>query len=258
VATIELHARTIGDGRPLVFLHGLLGSGRNWQSVAQALTGDGWRGILVDARNHGASPWADDTSYPSMADDVAALLDRQGLGPITLLGHSMGGKTALTLALTAPERIERLVLVDIAPVAYPGDFSPYIDAMAALDLGTLAKRADADAALAPAVPDPGVRGFLLQNLVPDGGGWRWRVNLAALRRAMPQLTGFPDELRGRTYAGPSALIRGERSSYVPQEHEPALRAYLPDVTIHTVEDAGHWPHAERPQDFLAALREALR
>lgn len=257
VGAVELNVREVGNGRPLVYLHGLLGSGRNWQSVAQALAGDGWRGVLVDARNHGASPWADDASYPAMAADVAALLDRLGIGTATLLGHSMGGKTALTLALTAPARVERLILVDIAPTSYPGDFTPFIDAMAAVDLARVTKRGDADAALTAAVADPAVRGFLLQNLVQQDGGWRWRVNLEVLGHAMPALTGFPGELEGRTYAGPSALIRGSRSPYVPPEHEPALRAYLPTIAIHTVEDSGHWPHAERPIPFLAALRSTL-
>ena len=254
---VDLAHRELGAGPPLVILHGLLGSGRNWLGTARHLA-PAWRCILVDQRNHGASPWAADASYPALAADIVALLDRLGIDTATLLGHSMGGKAALAAALTSPERVARLVVVDIAPVAYDEGHAQQLDAMAGLDLTQVRRRADADARLADAVPDPAMRGFLLQNLQPEGDGWAWRVNLDGLRRQLPVITDFPADLRGRTFTGPAAAIRGERSSYLAPLHQPALAACLPGVEIATIGNAGHWPHAERPDAFQAVLQDCLR
>ena len=253
---VDLAYRELGSGRPLIVLHGLLGSGRNWLGVARRLE-PSWRCILADQRNHGASPWADDASYSALAADVVALLDRLGIVKATLIGHSMGGKAALATALTAAERVERLIIVDIAPVPYDDRHEHDLAAMAELDLAKVGRRADADAMLAAAVPDPAMRGFLLQNLEPGDRGWAWRVNLDVLRRELPVITGFPDALCRQTFAGPAAAIRGARSPYLAPERQGALRACLPGVEIATIEDAGHWPHAERPEAFLTALQACL-
>lgn len=254
---LDLACRRQGEGPPVLILHGLLGSGRNWGAVATALA-DRHEVILPDLRNHGGSPWSEAMSYPLMAADLAALLDRLGLASAAVIGHSMGGKAAMTLALTAPERVRRLCIVDIAPVAYPPGLETYVAAMQAIDPARLARRAEADAALAPAVPDPGIRAFLLQNLETRDGRLAWRPNLAALATAMPIIRGFPAPPSDTApYAGPTLVVRGERSDYVLPEHEPAIRRLFPKAELRTVQGAGHWVHAERPQDFLATLRPWL-
>ena len=253
---VDLAWRELGSGPPLIILHGLLGSGRNWLGIARRLE-PAWRCILPDQRNHGSSPWGEDASYPALAADVVALLDRLGIAQATLIGHSMGGKAALATALTAASRVVRLIIVDIAPVPYDEGHEHDLQAMAGLDLADVRRRADADAMLAAAVPDPAMRGFLLQNLEPGDGRWSWRVNLDVLRRQLPVITDFPDDLRGRTFDGPAAAIRGARSPYLAPERQAALAACLPGVEIATIEDAGHWPHAERPEAFLPVLQACL-
>jgi pimeloyl-ACP methyl ester carboxylesterase len=255
---LDLAVTEVGEGPPLVVLHGLLGRARNWLSVARALQGER-RSLLADLRNHGASPWSEVMDYGALAADVAALIERRAGGRAGVVGHSMGGKAAIYLALTRPELVERLVVVDIAPVAYDhgATFGGYIRAMQALDLGRVRNRADADAALAAAVPEPGIRAFLLQNLELSGGRARWQANLDVLLRALPAITGWPGELEGRTFAGPAFAVRGELSDYVDAAGEAALCRHLPGVEVATVPAAGHWVHAERPAEFLDRLRRCL-
>lgn len=253
---LQLAVTELGAGPPLVVLHGLLGRSRNWLSVGRSLA-ERFSVCLADQRNHGASPWSPVMGYPALAADAAALIEARG-GSAVLLGHSMGGKAALTLALTRPELVSRLILVDIAPVTYGDHNATYIRAMQAVDLTRVEKRADADAALREVVPDPGMRGFLLQNLEPaEGGGFAWQPNLDVLLASMPALTSFPAELLERQWNGPAFALRGERSDYVGPDGEAALRRVLPRVEIVTVPDAGHWPHAERPAEFLRLLEPCL-
>lgn len=256
MATVELARERLGSGPPLVFLHGLFGSGRNWRSFARGLA-DRFTCLLVDLRGHGNSPHAPPYDYPTFAADVARLLAEEGIARAHLLGHSMGGKTAMTLALTRPELVERLAVVDIAPVPYAHDYRALIRALLALDLSAIRSRREADAALAPAIPDPQLRAFLLQNLVIDDGGARWRIDLAGLERAMPALTDFPRELYGRRFEGPTLFVRGGRSDYVQDAHLPVIRRLFPAARIETVADAGHWPHAERPAELLRLVRAFL-
>jgi len=256
LAPLPLAHRREGQGPPVLCLHGLLGSGRNWAGVASALA-PGSDVVLPDLRNHGASPWSDEVGYPAMADDVASLLDSLGLASARLVGHSMGGKVAMTLALTRPERVERLVVVDIAPVAYRHGFEDFITAMLAVDLDRVTRRADADAALAPAIPEPRVRAFLLQNLEQRDGRFAWRPNLRALLAGMATITGVPALPDARPYRGPCCFIRGATSDYVRDEHLPRIRALFPNAELRTIEGAGHWLHAERPREFLDALGGCL-
>ncbi len=253
---LPLAHRRQSSGPPVVLLHGLFGSGRNWVGIANALA-DRFEVVLPDLRNHGASPWDDDCSYPAQAGDVLALLDSLGLDRVRLVGHSMGGKAAIVLALTAPGRVERLVVADVAPVAYPPVLEAYVRAMRAVDLGRVTRRADADAALAPAVPEAGIRAFLLQNLEQREGRFVWRLNLGALGPGIATVSGFPDMAGAEPYPGPTRVIRGGRSTYVLPEHRPAIGRLLPAAEIVTVEGAGHWLHAERPQAFLDLLRPGV-
>lgn len=252
---LPLAVTRTGTGPAVVILHGLLGRARNWLSIARRLEAR-YTCFLLDLRNHGASPWSDETSYPAMAADVAALIEAERLGAVRLVGHSMGGKVAMALALTRPELTARLVVVDIAPTAYPG-YEAYIRAMQAVDLEALARRAEADATLAAAIPEPAMRAFLLQNLDLVDGRLAWQPNLAALLAAMPALSGFPAELADRRFAGPAWCLRGERSPYVGPAEEAALRRHFPGIQVLTVPGAGHWPHAEQPAAFLRLLEPCL-
>jgi len=253
---VALAATEYGDGEPVAILHGLFGSGRNWASIAQQL-GARYRAIAFDLRNHGTSPWAETIDYAAMAEDVHAAMLARGHRRYTLIGHSMGGKVAMVAALGDPEAVERLVVVDIAPLARPIPYLSYVRAMRALDLGALSRRRDADAQLASAIPDAAERAFLLQSLDFGDAPPRWRLNLGALEAAMSTLAGFPAWPPGTVYDGPTLFIAGGRSDAVRPEHEPAIRALFPRAAFTRVEDAGHWVHAERPAEFLARVEPFL-
>ena len=242
---------------PLVVLHGLFGSHRNWQALGKALARRR-RVYLLDLRNHGHSPWSDVMDYPAMAADVVAMAGEAGLERVALLGHSMGGKVAMTLALDRPALVERLVVADIAPVAYDHDFDRELDAMRGLDLDAIDRRATADAALAEALPDRGARQFLLGNLdFVDGGKAHWRANLEVLASSMQNLTGWVDGEGERRFEGPVLAVRGEQSPYVDETGIEALRRRFPAVELVTIPAAGHWLHAEAPGPFLDAVSRFL-
>jgi len=250
----------VGDGRDrVVFLHGLFGQGRNFSGIAKAL-GPSFRSLLVDLPNHGRSAWTDDFGYALFADRVADRL-REGFAdgrPVHVVGHSMGGKTAMVLALRHPELVDRLVVVDISPVhgGDQGEFEHLLDSLAGLDLSTLARRSEADERLKGPIDDARVRGFLLQNLRSADHGFYWQANLDLLRRELPAIGGFPDDLGG-TFDGPVLWVAGERSPYVRPEHEAAMRRLFPRTTLVTVKGAGHWVHSEQPEAFVSVLRTFL-
>jgi pimeloyl-ACP methyl ester carboxylesterase len=253
------HTTRLGDqGSLVVFLHGLFGQGRNWTQVGKAVA-DRHRVLLVDLPHHGRSGWEDHFDYLRVADQVAELLDADD--PVALVGHSLGGKVAMVLALRHPELVERLCVVDVSPVAYDrlSEFGRYVAAMRGLDLGTVVQRSDADDAMAEAVPDPTVRSFLLQNLRRDGDGWRWQANLDVLGADLPVIGGWPeDRLSGAAaYRGPVLWIAGARSDYVGPQYAEAMDRWFPTNRLVTVKDAGHWVHSEQPQVFLEVLRRFL-
>jgi esterase len=254
--TVRLAAVEYGSGPALAILHGLFGAGRNWATIAKSLAGH-HRVIALDLRNHGASPWDDAMDYVALADDVRATLQALGHHRFVLLGHSMGGKVAMTMALGHGEEVERLVVVDIAPVAYSPHHLTYVQAMRALDLAAVKRRADADERLASDVADAAERAFLLQNLVFEDGRARWRLNLAAIEREMPRLVGFPLMPPGAAYRGPALFVAGGRSGYLRPEHEPAIHRLFPNARIARIADAGHWLHAEQPQAFLDVVEPFL-
>jgi pimeloyl-ACP methyl ester carboxylesterase len=257
---VALEARSLegpAGAIPLIVMHGLLGSSRNWQAHGKALARA--RAVhILDLRNHGASPWSEVMDYPSMAADVIAFADAHGLERVHLLGHSMGGKVAMAVALTVPDRVVSAVVADIAPVAYSHDFEKEIGALRALDLATIDRRATADAALAAVLENAGVRQFLLQNLDFDAAGKAyWKPNLAVLDRSVATLTGWPDAYAGRSYEGPVLAIHGGASPYVDAAGEAAFRRIMPAVAFETLEGAGHWLHAEQPRPFLEAVQRFL-
>ena len=239
-----------GTGRPLVIAHGLFGSGRNWGVIARKLS-QHRPVVAVDMRNHGDSPRSATQSYADMAEDLAQVIRHLG-GQADLLGHSMGGKAAMQLALTQGDLIGKLIVADIAPVAYQHDQSQYIRAMQALDLHGITSRMDADARLAPLVPDPALRAFFLQSL--DVKTAAWRLNLAALDAAMAQIIGWP-ETQG-PFAGPTLFLTGANSHYVLPEYRDKIRALFPKARFAKL-NAGHWLHAERPADFIETVHVFL-
>jgi esterase len=236
-------------GVPLLIAHGLFGSARNWNAVARRLA-EGRRVLAVDLRNHGESPWSDTHSYEAMAEDLAEAIAAIG-GRADVLGHSMGGKAAMVLAGRNPDAVRRLVVADIAPVTYAHSQIGYVEAMRRLDLAGITRRSEADRKLADAVPDRGVRAFLLQSLVLEDGAPRWRLNLETLAAEMPRIMSFPDACPA--WDGPALVLRGAASDYVRDDHIGALREILPQARIETIEDAGHWLHAEKPDAFSAAV-----
>ncbi len=248
-----LHAVERGEGPPVALLHGLYGHAGNFATVQRALAATGRRVIALDLRNHGVSPRAPGMSYPEMAADVLETLRAADALPCALVGHSMGGKVAMCAALTSPVSVGRLLVADIAPVAYPHEMShaAYLSAMAAVPLHAGLTRAQADAALADAVPDARVRGFLLTNL-STGVAPRWRIDLAAIAAALPVLVGWPEEIHGR-YEGPTLFLTGARSDYVRADHRAAIRALFPAARFAALNRAGHWLHADDPEGFTAAM-----
>lgn len=236
------------DNPPLVLLHGLFGSGTNWRGVARKFEG-GRRVLALDMRNHGRSFNDPEMTYPAMARDVLDTLDGLGIERADILGHSMGGKAAMILALDHPERLHSLVVVDIAPVAYDHTQLPLVEAMMRLDLAAVRSRKEADEALAPSVPDRAVRQFLLQSLEQADGDFRWRLNLEALKRAMDDLVGFPDP-GGRTFDGSTLFVNGSESDYVLPSYRPRIERYFPNVQYARVEKAGHWVHADQPAALI--------
>ncbi|WP_029007611.1 alpha/beta fold hydrolase [Azospirillum halopraeferens] len=242
-------------GTPLLVLHGLFGSARNWQTIARRL-GERHHVYALDLRNHGGSPWAPTMSYPEMAADLLRFLDDRGFARAAVVGHSMGGKAAMMLALAHPGRVERLVVADIAPVAYTHSHAPYVAAMKAARLEGCSRRSEVDAQLAAGVPDPSLRAFLMQNLVQENGRFHWRINLDALAAGMDALIGFPDVGTAR-YDGPTLFIGGGRSDYITPDHAPAIARHFPSARTEMVADAGHWVHAERPEAFVTLLEGFL-
>jgi pimeloyl-ACP methyl ester carboxylesterase len=255
-----LHTTSYGEtGSRIVFCHGLFGQGKNWTRIAKELSA-AHRVTLVDMPDHGRSAWTDRFDYVAAADRVAGLLAADD--PVALVGHSMGGKIAMLLALRHPEVVARLAVVDVSPVPYPHaeEFARYIAAMQAIDLAALERRGDADAALVDAVPNPVVRSFLLQNLRHHDGEWQWQPNLDLLARDPDAITAWPaDRLDGAApYDGPVLWVAGADSPYVREDYQPAMERWFPRVRRVTVKGAGHWVHSEQPEVFTEVLRRFLR
>jgi pimeloyl-ACP methyl ester carboxylesterase len=250
---VKLAFEAVGEGPPVVVLHGLFGSGRNWAPIAQALAAT-HRVYLPDARNHGASPWSDTMSYPEMAFDVLELIERERLQRPVLVGHSMGGKTAMALALEHPDAIAGLAVIDIAPQVYADQFSPYVTAMRGLDIATAASRKEIRDTLATRLGGDAPVDFLLQNLRRQEERFDWRLNLMATAMCMRDLCGFPTHLLDGSYEGPALFLSGGESDYVRPDAHAAIARLFPAAELEEIPQAGHWVHADEPQALLRVLR----
>jgi esterase len=244
---MQLAYAEYGNGPELIVLHGLFGSGRNWNTVATRLA-ESHRVYALDLRNHGNSPWADAMSYYDLAEDVAAFIEGHKLAPVAVLGHSVGGKTAMVLALERGQLVERLIVVDIAPVRYGGsDLEYYLRAMQQTALTGLKRRDEVDAQLSDKIKEAGIRSFLMQNLVYRNQHFEWRINLAALASNFPQLADFPAAAETRVYGGRTLFLSGRLSDYVRPDHHSAIRRMFPKAEFEVIDDAGHWVHADQPE-----------
>jgi len=248
---MELFYNQYGEsGPPLIILHGLLGGHGNWHTLSRTAFQQVARVYAVDQRNHGRSPHADRIDYPTLAADLRTFIDRHDLAPAALLGHSMGGKTAMQTALSYPERVDRLIVVDMAPKAYPPHHTNLLAALARIDPETYDSRDEVDAALAEDVSSRPIRQFLLKNLDYDGDTYTWRMNLDAIRAHYDDITAaLPTD---RTFEGPVLFVRGGSSEYVSDDDVDGIHERFPNAELVTIEEAGHWVHADAP-DALAEV-----
>jgi len=237
------------DSPTLLLAHGLFGAGRNWGALARKLS-DLRRVVTVDMRNHGDSPWYDSHDYKDLAGDLAEVIGSLDQ-PVDVLGHSMGGKAAMALALMHPELVNRLIVADIAPVSYEHSQMQYIDAMKAVDLTRVNNRSEAEAQLAAKIETPELAGFFAQSI--NLKNKKWRLNLDVLAREMPRILSFPQDLTG-PYRGPALFLSGAESDYVKREYRPEIKRLFPFTQFAAIPGAGHWLHAEKPREFEAAVR----
>jgi len=244
-----------GDGEPLVILHGLFGTLENWGSQIKTLA-EHFQVIAVDMRNHGRSPHSDEMSYPAMADDIAELMTHLELDSALILGHSMGGKAAMQLALSHPEKVKRLIIADISPVQYTPHHDDVFEGLFAINLENLKSRSEADKVLAEKVPELSVRAFLLKNLYRnESGGFSWRMNLPALHSEYIHISKPP---AGKPFQGPTLFIKGANSDYILPEHREQILELFPTATYKLIQGAGHWPHAEKPELFSKLVLNFLQ
>lgn len=253
----RLDPETESDVPPLVIAHGLFGQGRNFGTLARGFV-ETRPVISVDMRNHGDSPWDNRMDYDAMAEDLADVIEREADGRASLLGHSMGGKAAMALALKYPTMLAGCVVADIAPVAYDHTYYREINAMRSLGLEGISRRSQADAILAAQVPVASMRAFLLQNLSVTPDGARWKPNLDAIADNIGKLTGWEEPEGAGSYDGPTLFVRGGDSGYVRKDQEMDIRYLFPRVQFETISGAGHWLHAEQPKKFFEIVDGFLR
>lgn len=243
------------DAPALIVLHGLFGSARNWSGISRTLS-ETHRVYALDLRNHGASERAMTMTYEEMADDVAGFIADRNIDAPIVMGHSMGGKVAMRLALAEPGLVRGLIVVDIAPVTYGHDMLDYIGAMQMLDISGEMRRAELEEELRGEVDDPGISAFLMTNLERANGGFQWRINLTAISAGMSAISAFsvPD---GATYDGPTVFIAGSDSSYIRDSHRERIAGLFPAARTVAIKDANHWVHADRPEAFLKTVQAFL-
>jgi esterase len=252
---MNLHFEAVGEGPPLIILHGLLGSADNWRSMSRRL-GAHYKVFAVDLRNHGRSPHSDIFDYDVMTADLREFMEQQALRRVMLLGHSMGGKVAMQFAIDYSEQVDRLVIVDIAPKPYE-PFQRYIlEALRSLDLTRYKSFADVDAALAAEISSESLRQFLLKNLARDHDGHlRWKAHLEAINRNYDKLArSLAPE---RTFDKPTLFIRSGRSNYIEDDDVPLIRQIFPQAEIATLPEAGHWVHIDAPKEFFQTVLNVL-
>lgn len=254
---MKLYYRQVGEtGTPIIILHGIFGSSDNWLTISKTIADNNHRVFLVDQRNHGRSPRSEVFDYESMASDLAGFIEEHQLDKPVLIGHSMGGKVVMQFAMDYPDQFSRLVVVDIAPKFYPVHHGEILRGLDAIPLEKIKSRTEADAVLSEYEPIPTVRQFLLKNLYRnEQGQFEWRLNLAVINR---EIHGVGEELmHARTVTEPTLFIRGSESGYIQDEDIDSIRKIFPNVTLETIEGAGHWVQAQKPDEFVEVLSRFL-
>jgi esterase len=251
---MKLYCRIEGSGFPVVILHGLLGSADNWRAIGKRLS-PSYQIYSVDLRNHGQSPHSERMTYPIMAEDLRELFEREQISEAHVVGHSLGGKVAMQFATSHPDRISKLVIVDIAPKAYPPSQRSILAALERLELQGFKAFGEIDAALAPTIPEAAVRQFLMKNIVRVPSGFQWRIDLASIAKSYDELTKaiIPDGI----YDKPALFMRGGRSDYIADTDLPAIQAIFPRAELVTIAGAGHWLHADSMDEFLQVVTDFL-
>ncbi|MCX7744423.1 MAG: alpha/beta fold hydrolase [Flavobacteriales bacterium] len=251
---MKLHFRKYGEGLPLFILHGLFGTADNWNTLAKSYA-EHFCTYIIDQRNHGQSPHSDIWNYEVMTEDLVELMIDEGLSSIHLMGHSMGGKTAMFMACKYPEKVRKLIVSDIAPRYYPVHHTEIIDALRAVPLSSIQSRKEAESILEKHIHDFAIRQFLLKNLYWKDDRLAWRFNLDVISRNIEEVgRKLPETYR---YAGPTLFIRGSKSDYIIPADEPMIKNHFPQSNIVTIEDCGHWIHAEKPKEYLAETLKFL-
>lgn len=252
---MQLNYKTYGQGDPIIILHGLFGTLDNWQTIAKRLA-EHYSVYLLDLRNHGRSPHADEFNYPVMAEDVREFMESHWIYGAYIIGHSMGGKVAMQLALEYPDLVKKLIVVDIAPKTYPSGHDAIFEALLGLELKNIQHRKEADDFLKTKIEEFGVRQFLLKNLSRSkAGAYEWKMNLPVIHQFYPEI--LKNIETEDTFDKPTLFIRGGQSDYIGINDLPLLQEYFPEAVLETVEKAGHWVHAETPEELLKIVLNFL-
>ena len=253
---MKLNHKTLGQGPALIILHGMFGTLDNWLSLAKILAED-YTIYLLDLRNHGRSPHSEDFSYDVMCRDLETFMDEQGISRAHLLGHSMGGKVVMQFALENGARVESLLVADMAPKAYVGNHQPIFEALLGLDLSQVKERGEVQTYLSEKLEEPAVWQFLLKNLyLKNNGQYAWRMNVPVIYRAYQEILG-QNLSWGQSYLGPTLFLAGGKSNYVLAHEFSSYASFFPKLSLKFIPQAGHWLHAEAPQDFLAEVKGFL-
>lgn len=254
---MKLYANVFGNGFPIVILHGFLGMSDNWKTLGKKISDQGFQVHLADQRNHGRSPHSEVFNYNVLAEDLKTYCDEQGLNKIHLLGHSMGGKTAMLFAVKYPELLNRLMIADIGPKYYPLHHQDILEGLDSLDFEVLKSRTDVDMALEEYVPDAGIRMFLLKNLYwKEKNELGLRMHLKALIDNVSEIgVELPENF---VYQGKTLFLKGEKSNYILEKDQERIKKQFPDSEIIEISNSGHWLHAENPKDFLKKVLEFIR
>ena len=252
---MQLHHKKYGAGSPLIILHGLFGSLDNWHTLANRFAEDN-EVYAIDQRNHGKSPHAEQHDYPSMAEDLNNFMDENNLNQANIIGHSMGGKTAMFFALYYPEKVKNLVVVDMGPGKYEAGHDEILDALQNFPIEKISSRKEADKILSDMVDNFGIRQFLLKNLDRDGqSGYRWKMNLSVLIRDYENI--LEEVPQGKVFDNPALFLKGEKSNYIRFSDENEIKKQFPKAALQEIKGAGHWIHAEAPDEFYKSVNEFL-
>ncbi len=252
---MKLHFRTLGSGFPLLIMHGVFGSSDNWQTLGKIFAHK-FKVYLIDLRNHGNSPHNNEFSYEAMAKDVLELMADEHISYAHILGHSMGGKVAMQLATQHPKKIDKLIVVDIAPKYYPPHHQQIFDGFHSVNLEKLANRKDADKQMAAVITNVGIRQFILKNLIRKKDGFfGWKLHVHAIEKAVKKLSEGLE--RDTTFDGHTLFIAGGNSDYISENDHPLIKNHFPKAIISSVEGASHWVHADKPDELSKMVIQFL-